>query len=255
MSDAVSGYLLELEARGRSRKTIVSYRTIIPRWLRSGESDPVKFLASINRVGLGSWRHYRGALRLYLDWCVRLGHIKENALQRSTPAREPHPLDAARESFLLELSATGHSRNTVREYGATVRRWQDSGQEPQTHLMGKNLAPSSRTKEGIVLRRFLAWAVVHGHLAENPLAAVRFPRVRRRPRACQRPRAGVSLGSVNVRLKSVDGSADPLTNAASPRRVTYWNSPWCSCGDARFFIAPTRCHPRVHFAGVRSCPG
>ena len=42
--------------------------------------------------------------------------------------------------------------------------------------------------------------------------------------------------SVNVRLKSVDGSADPLTDAALPGRVIYWNSPWCSCGDARFFI-------------------
>lgn len=76
--------------------------------------------------------------------------------------------------FLLELSTDSHSPHTVREYGATIQRWQRSGLSPVDYLATIHVKASTRTMRGIVIRRFLSWCVAHGYESENPLASIRF---------------------------------------------------------------------------------
>ncbi len=86
--------------------------------------------------------------------------------------------------YVLELSTNSHSERTVNEYAKTIRRWQRSGLPPVDYLAGMKVKVSSRAKEGIVLRRYLAWAVTHGFESENPLACIRFHAP---PAPCVRP--------------------------------------------------------------------
>src|SRR4030042_857840 len=76
--------------------------------------------------------------------------------------------------YILELSTNNHSARTVSEYGKTIRRWQHTGLSAVEYLAGMKVKPSSRTKEGIILRRYLSWAVTQGLEPENPLASIRF---------------------------------------------------------------------------------
>ena len=76
--------------------------------------------------------------------------------------------------FALELSCNSHSPHTVREYGATIKRWQRSGLSPVDYLATIKVKPSTRTMRGIVIRRYLEWGVGHGYESANPLADIRF---------------------------------------------------------------------------------
>jgi site-specific recombinase XerD len=76
--------------------------------------------------------------------------------------------------YILELSTNSHSARTVSEYQKTVLRWQRSRLPPVDYLAGLRVKPASRTKEGIVLRGYLRWAVAHGFEPDNPLASIRF---------------------------------------------------------------------------------
>lgn len=76
--------------------------------------------------------------------------------------------------YILELSTNNHSPRTVSEYRKTVLRWQRSDLSPVDYLANLKVKPSSRTKEGVILRGYLRWAVAHGYERENPLASIRF---------------------------------------------------------------------------------
>jgi integrase len=173
MPDTLAAYLAELQAKGRFPTTIRTHRSIVRRWLCSGE-EPAKFLGRFVRLDRKTQGYYRFALSQYLEWCVAHGHIDTNPLRPPPPVREPHPLDSPRETYLLELAATGHSPGTIRDYRQTIRRWQQSGLEPQSFLMRTSCLSSTRRKEGLVLRRFLGWSVSHAVLTDNPLAGVKF---------------------------------------------------------------------------------
>lgn len=104
--------------------------------------------------------------------------------------------------FLLELASNSHSPFTVREYGATIRRWQRSGLSPVDYLATLKIKPTTRTMRGIVIRRYLAWAVAQGFESENPLASIRFrappvPQVR----PFSRPETGALLAACHTELE------------------------------------------------------
>jgi integrase len=77
-------------------------------------------------------------------------------------------------AFLLELRSNSHSEHTVRDYAATIRRWQTSGLSAIDYLATVDVAPSTRNLWAVTIRRYLAWAVAHGFEADNPLASIRF---------------------------------------------------------------------------------
>ena len=75
--------------------------------------------------------------------------------------------------YLLELSSDGHSPLTVREYAATIRRWEQSGLSPVDYLATIRVKPSTRTMRGLVLRRYLTWEAARNG-TKNPLAGLHF---------------------------------------------------------------------------------
>jgi integrase len=76
--------------------------------------------------------------------------------------------------FLLELASNSHSPHTVREYGATIRRWQATGLSAVDYLATIKVKPSTRTMRGIVIRRYLEWGTGQGMEIDTSLASIRF---------------------------------------------------------------------------------
>jgi site-specific recombinase XerD len=130
MQDAITAYLLELEAAGRSPLTIASYRQALndlSRFLKA--TRPLNF----QRVKVEQLRAYLGALQVarlkpstirtrctiiscFFNWLLEEGIVKENPMLHLRRPKKPHQLRPifTTDELVEIIQAAGDSRNPIR---------------------------------------------------------------------------------------------------------------------------------------------
>lgn len=129
---AITAYLFDLEAAGRSKFSIVNYRQHLKglaRFLESQDgarhvaqisvSHLRAYLANLQAKGLkaSTIRTKATVLSCFFNWCIQEGTIEENPMKRVRRPKKPclpRPIFNERE-FLAILAAAEHSKNPIRD--------------------------------------------------------------------------------------------------------------------------------------------